>query len=199
MPFEYTLRAKRSSQSRITAIAFSADGVYIAMANESGGIFVIKSSNGAVALSLQKENTDISCITWTGVSHEEFVFADSDGYISTVACNEDGLMKVSVNSLLTRMKRSPAFKKEISSIQCRGFRAHSAGILFVESRSNSNGEVFELASSDRHLIKVWARSFPKEKNSGKFNVRECGLHSSHKLRSLGNSPNIQCIASIFNP
>ncbi len=99
MPFEYTLRTKRSSQSRITAIAFSADGVYIAMANESGGIIVIKSSNGAVALSLQKESTDVSCVTWSSVSHEEFVFADSDGYISTVAFKEDGLMKVSFSYL----------------------------------------------------------------------------------------------------
>lgn len=95
MPFVYRLRTKRLSQSRITTIAFSADGVYIAMADQCGGIYVIKSSNGAVALSLKKENTDVSCITWTGEFHEEFVFADSDGYINTIAFNEDGLMKVS--------------------------------------------------------------------------------------------------------
>lgn len=101
MPFAYKLKATLNSQTPITAIDFSQDSVYITLANESGEIFVVKSSDGAVALSLQRKNTDISCITWTGLCHEEFLFADSDGYLSTVTFHEGGLMKVSCIALVS--------------------------------------------------------------------------------------------------
>lgn len=99
MPLSYKLNTTLTSQTPITTIDFSPDSVYIALANENGDIFVVKSSDGAIALSLQRKNTDISCIVWTGLCHEEFLFADSDGYLSTVSFHEGGLMKVSFSPL----------------------------------------------------------------------------------------------------
>ncbi len=51
-------------------------------------------------------------------------------------------------------------------MQCHGFRAHDHGILFLESRTNG-GKVSELASSDRHIVKIWTRSSSVDGGSGK--------------------------------
>ncbi len=122
MPFVYKLTAKHYSESPITAIAFSADSVYIAFTNENGEIFIVKSSDGSVALSLKREHTDITSITWTSLFHKEFVFADSEGYLSTVSFNEDGLMKVRVPHLFetvdcSQTSRNISFSFNLGSLK----------------------------------------------------------------------------------